>query len=236
MVVSQPNSPRQYNSAGRRARAEALRREVVARAHELFVANGYSATTVADIARAAEVSAPTVFASFGSKAALLKTCIEVAFAGDDRTVAVADRPLAQWVYDTADPAELLRRYAVMMGALASRAGPIYNALVRAADAEPELAELLAEFERQRLRAATMVAEAVAERGGLPRGRTIDEARDTIWTLNAPELYVTLTHKRRWTKRRYVAWAANALVKLLLEPNDRRPPPKPPTPPPAPTTD
>ena len=73
----------------------------------------------------------------------------------------------------------------------------------------------------------MVAEAVAERGGLPKGRTSDDARDTIWMLNAPELFVTLTRKRRWSTRAYVAWAANSLVKLVLEPPDTRPVPKPP---------
>lgn len=197
---------------------------MIARAHELFVANGYGATTIADVARAAAVSPPTVFSAFGSKGALLKSCIDVALAGDDEAVSVSDRPLAIWVYETPDPAELLRRYAVMMGALATQAAPIYDVLVRAADAEPELKDLLADFEQQRLRASTMVAEAVADRGGLPPGRTIDEARDTIWLLNAPELYVTLTRKRRWSTRHYVTWAANSLTKLVIAPSDEQAPP------------
>ena len=112
---------------------------------------------MADIARRAEVSAPTVYAS-GSKAALLKSCVDVALAGDDEPVAVVDRPLAQWVYDTDDGREVLRRYAVMMGELAARAAPIYEVVVRAADADPEIAELLADLERQRLMASMIVAE------------------------------------------------------------------------------
>ena len=121
------------------------------------------------------------------------------------------------MYDTDDPREVLRRYAVMMGELAARAAPIYDVVVRAADAEPEIAELLADFERQRLKAATIVADAVASRGGLPPGRTVEDARDTIWVLNAPELYVTLTRKRRWSTKRYVAWSRNALLQLVSEP-------------------
>jgi AcrR family transcriptional regulator len=226
MRGTQPNSSRRYNSDGRRARAAELRRQIVAVAHELFVAGGFASTTVADIARAAHTSSPTVFSAFGSKAGLLKACIDVALAGDDEPVSVADRPLAQWVHETSDPRELLRRYATMMGALARRAAPIYDVMVRAADAEPELAALLADFERQRLRASTMVAEGVAGRGGLPAGRTVEEARDTIWLLNAPELYVTLTRKRRWSTSRYVRWAADSLVKLVVEPPDDEPVPKP----------
>ena len=189
---------------------------ILAAAHELFVAHGYAGTTMIDIAAAAGVSAPTVYAA-GTKAALLKSCVDVALAGDADPVAVLDRPLAQWVYDTDDPREVLSRYAVMMGELGARAAPIYDVVVRAADSDPEIAELLADLERQRLRASSILAEAIAARGGLPAGRTIAEARDTVWVCNAPELYVTLTRKRRWSKRRYVEWSRNALLQLVLAP-------------------
>jgi hypothetical protein len=105
----------------------------------------------------------------------------------------------------------------MMGELGSRAAPIYDVVVRAADADPEIAELLVDLERQRLRASAILAEAIESRGGLPAGRTLEEARDTIWVCNAPELYVTLTRKRRWSKRRYVSWSRNALLQLVLGP-------------------
>lgn len=216
-AAPQARSPRSYDSSGRRARAAENRIHIVRSAHELFVARGFASTTVADVAQAAEVSAPTVYAAFGTKAALLKTCIDVALAGDDETVAVSERPLSRWVYDTDDPKEVLSRYAVMMGELAARAAPIYDVLVRAADAEPELAELLADLERQRLKAATIVADAVVSRGGLPPGRTVEEARDTIWVCNAPELFVTLTRKRRWSIKRYVEWSRNSLLRLVTDP-------------------
>jgi AcrR family transcriptional regulator len=216
MSEMQPKSARPYDSSGRRARAAEGRRRIASEAHDLFVRRGFAATTMADIAGAAQVSTPTVFAAFGSKAGLLKACIDVAVAGDDEAVAVADRPLATWVYATDDPRALLGRYAAMMGVLARRAAPIYDVLVRAADADPELADLLEDFERQRLRAATMVADAEARLGGLPDGRTTADARDVVWMLNAPELYVTLTRKRRWSTSRYVAWARDALIKLIIE--------------------
>ena len=207
---------RSYDSSGRQARAAEGRRRILAAAHELFVAHGYAGTTMTDIAAAGGVSAPTVYAA-GTKAALLKSCVDVALAGDAEPVAILDRPLAQWVYETDDPREVLSRYAVMMGELGARAAPIYDVVVRAADSDPEIAELLADLERQRLRASTTLAEAIAARGGLPAGRTIAEARDTIWVCNAPELYVTLTRTRRWSKRRYVEWSRNALLQLVLAP-------------------
>jgi len=216
--TSQPPK-RRYDASRRQAHALEGRRRTLAAAHALFVDRGFAATTIAAIAEAADVSVPTVYAGFASKAALLRRAIEVALAGDDEPVAVADRPTARWVHEADTAEELLGRYAVMMGEVASRAGQIYGVLVAAADAEPELADLLRTFEAQRLRAATQTAEAVDARGGLPPGRTVAEARDIIWLCNAPEVYVMLTGKRRWSTRRYVAWARNALVKLVIAPSD-----------------
>ena len=86
----------------------------------------------------------------------------------------------------------------------------------AADADPEIAELLVDLERQRLRASTILAEAIESRGGLPADAP-SRRRDTIWVCHLPELYVTLTRKQRWSKRRYVSWSRNALLQLVLGP-------------------
>lgn len=218
MVRSSPGkSPRRYDSSRRQARAAENRRRVVRAAHDLFVARGFAATTVAAIAEAADVSVPTVYDGFGSKAELLKQAIDVALAGDDQPVAVAERPTAMWVYEAGTAEELLSRYAVMMGELAERSGPIYDVLIRAADSEPDLAELLGRFEAQRLVAATRIAEAVRDRDGLPPGRSVDAARDVVWLCNAPEIYTMLVTKRGWSTRQYVDWARHALIQLVTVP-------------------
>jgi AcrR family transcriptional regulator len=193
------------------------RSQIVEVAHRLFVARGFAGTTIASVAREAGVSEPTVYSAFTSKAELLRSAIDVALAGDEEPTPVANRPLAHWVHEADSATELLTRYAVMMGELAERAAAIYMVLVAAADVEPGLAELLADFEKQRMKASTIVAEGVRRRGGLPEGRSLADARDTIWVCNAPELYVWLTAKRRWSNKRYVSWARNALIKLVLEP-------------------
>ncbi len=179
--------------------------------------NGFAATTIAAVAKQAGVSPPTVYAAFSSKAELLRATIDFTLAGDAEPIAVAERPLAQWVHEADTAVGLLSRYAVMMGELAERAAPIYMVLVAAADVDPELCDLLADFEKQRLKASTMIAEAVRDRGGLPDGQSLGDARDTIWVCNAPELYVWLTKKRRWSKNHYVNWARNMLIKLVVEP-------------------
>jgi AcrR family transcriptional regulator len=217
-----PNSPkaratRRYDSSGRQARAATSRRRILDQAHDLFVADGYGSTTIAAIAEAAEVSAPTVYAAFGTKAELLRRVIEVAVAGDEQEVPVVERPIARWVEEADTAEEVLARYAVMMGDLGQRAAPVYDVLARAADAEPELVELAERFEVQRLSGADRIAGYVQARGGLPPGRTRASVRDLIWLCNAPEQYTLLVTKRGWSQARYVAWATDALLRLLQPP-------------------
>lgn len=62
---------------GLRDRKKARRREdIIAAAIELFEEKGVDATTVADIAEACDVSAPTVFNYFGSKDGILVAIVE----------------------------------------------------------------------------------------------------------------------------------------------------------------
>ncbi|MEP6979205.1 MAG: helix-turn-helix domain-containing protein, partial [Nakamurella sp.] len=55
-VKGEPGGTRSYRSPRRAEQAAATRREVLEAARELFVAHGYSATTVAEIAQRARVS------------------------------------------------------------------------------------------------------------------------------------------------------------------------------------
>lgn len=58
----------------------------------LFVARGYLATTMGDIASATGVAVQTLYLCFGGKAALLNASFDVAVSGDDEPVALAERP------------------------------------------------------------------------------------------------------------------------------------------------
>ena len=62
---AQPPGKRSYRSPRRAEQAAATRREVLSAARELFITNGYSATTIADIAARARVSLDTIYATAG---------------------------------------------------------------------------------------------------------------------------------------------------------------------------
>ncbi|HWI34402.1 MAG TPA: helix-turn-helix domain-containing protein, partial [Lapillicoccus sp.] len=63
--------------------ARATRRRVIEAAHDLFLKQGFRATTIREVAERAGVSAETVYKGFGGKAGVLKAAYDVAMAGDD---------------------------------------------------------------------------------------------------------------------------------------------------------
>src|ERR1700761_2972788 len=108
---------RSYDASGRRERARARRLAVVLAARDLFERDGYRPTTIAAIAAHAGVSAESVYKGFGTKAALAKAVFDLALAGDDEPVPVAERPAMQAVRDEPD---VRRKIAMFADGLAYR--------------------------------------------------------------------------------------------------------------------
>src|ERR1700754_18428 len=98
---------RPYSSDLRGAQALRTRTQIVAAAAELFVENGYAATTIEAIAVAAGVSRKTVYTSAGSKAQLISIAYDHAIAGDDEPVPLRDRPTIKALEAEPDAARML---------------------------------------------------------------------------------------------------------------------------------
>ena len=84
---------RTYDASRRQAEAVERRRRVIDAAHDLFLTDGYGATSINEIARAADVSPQMIYASFGSKAGILAKLTDVVVAGDDAALHGDDGPL-----------------------------------------------------------------------------------------------------------------------------------------------
>ena len=82
---------RSYDNSRRRADAEARQRRIVEAATALFVEQGFGATSIDQIAAAADVSPQTIYATYGSKAAVLSRAIDVALLGDYEDRSFVDR-------------------------------------------------------------------------------------------------------------------------------------------------
>jgi AcrR family transcriptional regulator len=219
------NERRSYVSPRREEAARVTRRAVLAAAHELFVANGFGATTIDQIAERAGVSRPTVFTAVGNKGTLLKEVRDLALAGDDEPVPLAERPEFREALDEPDPVRAVRFHARNMTAVNARSAALLEVMRGAADSEPGVRDLWATSERERLTAARSVVKSLQAKGGLAPGLDAATAADLVWALMAPEAFVRLVGERGWSVARYQEWLGNSLAFHLLPPKPPKPPVK-----------
>lgn len=217
---------RVYDNRRRAEQARATRRRVLAAAHDLLLAEGYAGTTMAGIARAANVSVESVYKGFGSKAALVKELYDVTLAGDDEPIPIAQRPEFKALAAEPDPRRKLAHYAALAHVLVGRVGPLLAVLLAGArGGDPELREFAATVNRERLLGATGVVRHVADVGALRPGLDVDRARDIVWTLISPEVHDLLVVARGWSLDDYETWLAQALADALLPSTSARPAPR-----------
>ncbi|GAA4302555.1 AcrR family transcriptional regulator [Actinomadura luteofluorescens] len=207
---------RRYDSPLRDQRARQTRQAIVAAANRLFVEGGYAATSLADIAKEAEVARPTAFAAFGSKAALLREVVDQALAGDDEPVPVAERPWFRPVLEGRTPQAVVNAYAEVCRLIGGRAAEIFEVVRRAADEGPETADLWETMQRNRRAGAAMVIDRIESLG--PASHDLDlgheRAVDIVWMFNDPSHYRALVRTRGWSDQAYTAWLADQMRHAL----------------------
>ena len=211
--MSQP--PKRYASPVRDEQARRTRRAIVTAAHDLFLAQGYAATTIDGIAAAAHVSRRTVFNSVGGKAALLKLAWDWAIVGDDEPVALADRPAIKAILAESDPRKALMLWVQTVTDVAARTTPLGEVLAAAADLEPTAAQLIAETSRNRMVGATVFIRYLASLDGLAAGMTEQHAAELCWALTDGHLYRLLVTQRGWGTAGFSRWLSASLTAALL---------------------
>jgi AcrR family transcriptional regulator len=206
---------RPYRSTLRDEQSRATRRRIVDAGAPLFVENGYVPTTIDAIAERAGVSRRTVFTSVGAKAAVLKLAFDWTLAGDDESVAIADRPEVQRMMRGEAPAALLAAWMAMNAAINRRLATLYHVLVVAADADPDAAALLATTDDQRAEGARDVVGRVADLGALRSDLDPEQAAAIADVLIDPALYQRLVGTWGWTFETYVGHLQRMVAVSLL---------------------
>lgn len=205
---------RGYDSSGRQAQARATRARIRDAAGELFVEQGFAGTSIAAIARAAEVAPQTIYATFGAKANILQEVVEVALAGDDEPIPVYDRPGAQRV-GAADTAELAgAELASMCRQIFDRVAALLQVANLAAADDPTIAAMAQGGAEGRLQDMRRAVKELAAKGFLRDG--IDEAAavDHVWAMTSPEVYLSCVRERGWTPARYERWLRSCLALVI----------------------
>lgn len=185
-------------------------------ARQLFIEQGYVATTLDQIAERAGVSKPTVFTAGGSKRELLKVLRDVALAGDDAPGAVAERPWYREMIAEPDPRKSLHLHARNCARINGRYFDIDRVLHAAAGADPELQTLWDTSERERRHGATLVVDSLLKKTHLRKGLGRVQARDILWLLMAADHFQRLVKNAGWHPDRYERWLAETFCQQLLD--------------------
>lgn len=211
------NPRKAYASPLRERQAASTRRAVLDAARDLFVTQGYAATTIDAIAERAGVSKPTVFSAVGNKQTLLKTLRDIAFTGDEAPAAVRDRPHVAAIRTEPDRRRAVELIAKHLTAVAGRYAELHEVLRAAAHgSDEELRQLWETDQREGLAGANFWVGVLAEKGPLHAGMTRHAAVDVMWLLMTPDNYYRLVHQRGWSPRRYETWLAGTITRLLLD--------------------
>jgi len=209
------SSRRPYDSSRRRAHAQQNRDAILAAARQLFLADGYAATTMAAIAEAAGVSVETIYKSFSNKAGVLQALFDITVDTEDATLSKRDRAVVDRMWAEPDPEQKLRLYGEIIGRGSVRVQPVQFMAREAAASDPAAAEVYDAIRNERLGRMVAFAEFLRDSGALRDGVTVDEARDVLWTYNSAEIWELLVLKRGWKPARYGRWIGDALVAALL---------------------
>lgn len=196
--------------------AEATRRAIVEAASRLFLDRGYQATTLAEIAREADVAVQTIYNSIGSKRDLLAKVLDYAAAGEHAPTRAPTFALAQAEREP-DSRKMLDQFVAFWGEARARTAPFYAILRQAAALDPDVAALERARAAERLRSYRAGARLHAERGALREGLSIDDAAAVFFATGHPDVYRFLVIEGAWTPERWARWARSTLEAALLAP-------------------
>ena len=214
-TTSEAKQRRKYDNSRRRADAEARQRSIIEAATALFVEQGFGPTTIDQIAATADVSPQTIYATYGSKAAVLFRAIEVAVAGD-----YDEAPLMDFAPELTELSEHRSQFAAaahFVREMHDRVAPLMRVMEGAASTDPSLEESRRRLLHQ-IRSGCAVWVSQIGPKALRPGLSQDQAIDVMFTMQAPHLYSIYTVDLGWTPDQYETWLAHALPHLLLRPD------------------
>lgn len=194
--------------AGRIADTE---ERILRAATELFIRHGYVGTTLAAVAEHAGVGARTVYVRFGTKAALLRRAVDVAFAGDTAPVDMRGRDWFRTAQSAPTLAERVEALAHGSRSMMERAGDIIAVALQAAPTEPDLAAA-SQAGREATRANIRGFWSAATKDGLlPAHADLDWLTDTTTLLIHAETYLLAKQTFGWTLDTYETWLSTTLT-------------------------
>jgi len=195
---------------GRRALyAQQTRQAIVDAARDLFVANGYFATKVEEIARSANVAPATVYAVGGGKHGLLRALIESGTNASDVQLVLNHIAAAE------DPAALVRFIVRATRERFEQWSGLMRQVVAAAPQEPTVREIQQIAHASMRNGLALTARRLASLGALREDVDADRATDLLWLHLCNAAYFIRTDDLGWSLDESEAWLNEVLPAALL---------------------
>lgn len=201
---------RPYRSTRRRAQAADTRQRLLSAAADLFLESGFQATTIADIARRADVAPQTVYATFASKAGLLIALL------DARTEQAGAADLRAGLAAAGDPRRQLALYVRFDRRLFEEAREIVEVGLGTRAADPEVNAWFAEGERRRRANQAPLVRSWHRSGALRPGLGEKRAADIVWALTGPAVYSLFVRDAGWPANQFERWLIATLEAQLFD--------------------
>ncbi len=208
----------------RQAQIAHTEERIIAAATELFLADGYVATTLEAVARRARVGARTVYLRFGTKAALFKRVVDVAIVGDTQPVDVLGRDWMRAALTAPTAAERIGASAAVSRQIMERTGPLFAVAQQAAAVEPLIAGFWQQGREQSRHANAVFWTRMADDGLLDPGVDLAWVIDTSSLLAAAETYLLITRMAGWDLDTYQNWLVTTGIRLATAPSSAPPVP------------
>jgi AcrR family transcriptional regulator len=198
-----------YRSPLRASQAAQTRTSVLEAASRLFAERGWSATTMAAIAREAGTAVETVYAGFGSKSGVLTAAIDAAIVGDDAPIPLAERP-AYAQLGVGSVRERLAAAARVIAGAHERSVALLRAMQEAAASDQAARTRADKYENDRRAEIDQGLRLIAGR------RVSARLVDAVWALTAPEVFTKLVVERGWTTTEYERWLVTTVEPMIRE--------------------
>jgi AcrR family transcriptional regulator len=205
---------RTRNRNGKAEQARATRVKIITAATNLFLRDGFLTTTMAAIAGEAGVAVQTLYLSFGSKTAILQAAFDVALKGDDEPEGLLDRDWFHQVVTNEDGAAALRLFCSAAREVVGRSAPLFE-VMRAASADPEVAEVLVYNRSLRLSSFRTIVGVLTSREGFNAELSVEDALTVIYAVISEDSYLLMVIERGWSADRWQSWSTETCLSQLF---------------------
>lgn len=222
MTAQEPRpQTRRYHSEVRANQAAATRSRILDAAADLFTTTGYTGTSLADIAQAADVSVETV-KLVGPKRRLLLNAFTHSFAGRDDITSLADHGPVTEITADPDNTRYLAGIVHFVAESNRRSSVLWTTLLSAASSDALLTQQLDGLQQRRRADMLVLVDELRRRGLANTDSPREILADAISFILSPEGYNQLVLDSGWHRPDYEAWLARTILLTCAQDNSYSP--------------